>query len=259
MVGRSDIGDRQRRFNQRKTLTANSETVRTKRVRSANKRTHPAVPRFRAVAQLQFLDDPEYARREMTKSSDVTQLLTSYRVGDRSLIDELFPLIYDELHGIAHRILSNERSDHTLSTTELVHEAYFKMVDQRRVAWQDRAHFFAIAAQAMRRILVDYARRRNAKKRGGSLQRLPLDESAVAIDLQAGLLVSLDAALDQLKGLNERLAQVVDLRFFGGLTEEEMAEVLSVSARTVRRDWVKARAWLYRELAPDNPKSTESR
>ncbi len=169
-----------------------------------------------------------------------------------SAIDAVFPLIYDELHRIAHRLLSRERADHTFSTTALVHEAYFKLVDQDRVQWQDRAHFCAIAAQAMRRILVDYARRRKAKKRGGTHPHLSLDENTVAIDQQAGLVLSLDSALNRLKTLNERLAQVVDLRFFGGLTEEEMAEVLGVSPRTVRRDWVKARAWLYRELTPGN-------
>lgn len=188
----------------------------------------------------------------MTESSDITQLLASYRGGDQAVVDDLFSLIYDELHRIAHWMLSRERSDHTLSTTALVHEAYFKLVDQRRVNWKDRAHFCAIAAQAMRRILVDYARRRTAKKRGGTAVHIPLEENRLAIDEQAGLLVALDAALDRLKTLNQRLAQVVDLRFFGGLTEEEMAEVLQVSARTVRRDWVKARAWLYKELSPDD-------
>jgi RNA polymerase sigma factor (TIGR02999 family) len=190
----------------------------------------------------------------MTDSSNVTQMLVDLRGGNRALVDELYPLIYDELRRIAHRILSGERKGHTLSTTALVHEAYFKLVDQHRVEWQDRAHFCAVAAQAMRRILVDYARRRNAKKRGGKAVHLQLDENAIAIDQQAGLLISLDAALDRLKRLNMRLSQVVDLRFFGGLTEEEMAEVLGVSSRTVRRDWVKARAWLYREL-----KAAESR
>lgn len=187
----------------------------------------------------------------MSQSTNVTELLADFRAGNRAAMDELFPVIYDQLHGIAHRILSSERSDHTLSTTALVHEAYFKLVDQRRVNWQDRAHFCAIAAQAMRRILVDYARRRKARKRGGAAVHLSLDENTVAIDQQAGLLVSLDAALNRLQDLNRRLAQVVDLRFFGGLTEEEMSEVLDISARTVRRDWVKARAWLYKELNPD--------
>jgi len=188
----------------------------------------------------------------MTDSSDVTELLSTLRSGDNSAIDAVFPVIYDELHRIAHRLLSRERADHTFSTTALVHEAYFKLVDQDRVQWQDRAHFCAIAAQAMRRILVDYARRRKAKKRGGTRPHFPLDENTIAIDQQAGLVLSLDSALNRLKTLNERLAQVVDLRFFGGLTEEEMAEVLGVSPRTVRRDWVKARAWLYRELTPED-------
>lgn len=187
--------------------------------------------------------------RNMT-NSDLTQLLARYRDGDQSVANDLFSFIYDELRHIAHRVLAGERPDHTLSTTALVHEAYFKLVDQRNVDWKDRAHFCAIAAQAMRRILVDYARRRRAKKRGGDAIHIPLEENRIAIDQQAGLLVSLDAALDRLKLLNPRLAQVVDLRFFGGLTEEEMAAVLDVSSRTVRRDWVKARAWLYQELTP---------
>lgn len=186
----------------------------------------------------------------MNRQTEVTDLLSTLRGGNRTAIDRLFPVIYDELHQMAHRILLRERSDHTLSTTALVHEAYFKLVDQRHVEWQDRAHFCAIAAQAMRRILVDYARRRNAKKRGGANHRISLDENMIAVDQQAGVLISLDDALNRLSSLNARLAQVVDLRFFGGLTEEEMAEVLSVSARTVRRDWVKARAWLYKELSP---------
>lgn len=187
----------------------------------------------------------------MTDSSQVTELLSTLRGGDRDAFDALFPLIYDELHQIAHRLLLRERSDHTFSTTALVHEAYFKLVGQDQVDWQNRAHFCAVAAQAMRRILVDYARRRTAKKRGGAYPHLPLDENRIAIDQQAGLVLALDAALHRLKMLNERLAQVVDLRFFGGLTEKEMAEVLGVSARTVRRDWVKARAWLYKELTPE--------
>lgn len=184
-------------------------------------------------------------------AADVTLILKDVRAGDRTVVDRLFALVYEELRRIAHAHLLRERRDHTLSTTALVHEAYLRLVDQTRVEWQDRAHFCAVAARAMRRILVDYARRRQAQKRGGKEQPLPLDEARVAVDEQATLLLSLDQALDRLSALNERLAAVVEYRFFGGLTEKETAEVLDVSARTVRRDWVKAKAWLYKELYPD--------
>lgn len=188
----------------------------------------------------------------MVPPSDVTALLIDLRGGNRTVVDRLFPVVYDELRRIAHRMLVHERRSHTLSTTALVHEAYFKLVDQTRTEWQDRAHFCAVAARAMRRILVDYARRRQAGKRGGKQQPLTLDEGRVAVEHQAALLLSLDQALNRLGSLNDRLARVVELRFFGGLSEEEMAEVLDVSTRTVRRDWVKARAWLYKELYPDD-------
>ena len=187
----------------------------------------------------------------MSQPSDVTGLLLGLRGEDRSAVDHLFPILYDELQRIAHRLLVPERSDHTLSTTALVHEAYFRMVDQTRVEWQDRAHFCAVAARAMRRILIDYARRRHAQKRGGKQQPLTLESHHVSVDQQAVLLLSLNQALDRLRRLSERLAQVVEMRFFGGMTEAEMAEVLGVSTRTVRRDWVKAKAWLIKELYPD--------
>ena len=182
---------------------------------------------------------------------EVTALLLELRDGDQTMVDALFPLVYDELREIAHRHLRHESPGQTLSTTALVHEAYLKLVDQTRTEWQDRAHFCAVAARAMRRILVDRARRRHAQKRGGRQRPLPLDESRVSVDEQATLIVALDDALERLAALRERLAQVVELRFFGGLTEQETAEILGVSTRTVRRDWVKAKAWLFRELYPD--------
>jgi RNA polymerase sigma factor (TIGR02999 family) len=182
---------------------------------------------------------------------EVTALIRDLRAGEAGVVDHVFPVVYDELRAIAHRHLIRERSGHTLSTTALVHEAYERLVDQTRVEWQDRAHFCAVAAQAMRRILIDYARRRQAKKRGGKQQPLSLDEVRVGVDEQATMLLSLDQALTRLAALNDRLARVVELRFFGGLTEEEAAEVLGVSTRTVRRDWVKAKAWLFKELYPD--------
>lgn len=183
-------------------------------------------------------------------AQDVTALLHDLR-GDANAVDALMPVVYEELRGIARRQLRHERPGHTLSTTALVHEAYVRLVDQTRVEWQDRAHFFAVAARAMRRILVDHARRRTAQKRGGNQQPIPLDEAQLAMDAQADLLLSLDEALDRLAAFSERLAQVVELRFFGGMTEEETAEALGLSARTVRRDWVKAKAWLFKELYPE--------
>lgn len=182
---------------------------------------------------------------------EATALLIDLRRGRRTATDELFPLLYDELRALAHRHLGRERPGHTLSTTALVHEAYERLVDQTRTEWSDRAHFCAVASQAMRRVLVDYARRRNALKRGGAQQPLPLDERRIDVQAQAEHLVALDEALDRLGGFDERAAQVVEMRFFGGMTEEEVAEALRVSARTIRRDWVKARAWLFQALYPD--------
>lgn len=184
-------------------------------------------------------------------ADDVTALLRELRGGNRTVVNALFPLVYDDLRDIAHRQLVGERKGHTLSTTALVHEAYERLVDQNRTEWQDRAHFCGVAARAMRRILVDYARRRNALKRGGNQQPLPLDEARVAVDEQAALIISLDQALDRLSIRSERAARVVELRFFGGLTEQEAAHVLNISDRTARRDWVEARAWLYKELYPE--------
>lgn len=178
--------------------------------------------------------------------SDITGLLLAWRAGDRSALDRLFPLVYDELRRIAHRQLGRERSDHTLGTTALVHEGYLRLVDQTRARWEDRAHFFAVAARAMRRILVDYARRHRAAKRGGA--RVSLDDATLLADERADTLVALDEALTRLTDVDERLGRVVECRFFGGLTEEETAEALGVTARTVRRDWVKAKGWLYHAL-----------
>ncbi len=187
----------------------------------------------------------------MTARTDITELVVDLRAGNPGAVDYLFPLVYDELRRIAHFHLSGERPNHTLSTTALVHEAYLKLVDQSRAGWQDRAHFCAVASKAMRRILIDYARRRNALKRGGSDQPVSLDDNKIAIEEKAAVLLSLDEALDRLSALDERCAKIVEFRFFGGLREEEIAEVINVSVRTVRRDWVKARAWLYKEMKSD--------
>ena len=179
---------------------------------------------------------------------EVTRLLVDFAAGDREALDRLLPVVYDELRRIARRELRRERSDHTLTTTALVHEAYLTLVDQSRAQPGDRVRFFAVAATAMRRVLIEYARRRRAAKRGGGERPLSLDETAVAATDSAERLLALDDALTRLAALDARQARVVECRYFGGLTEEETAEALGVTARTVRRDWVKAKGWLYREL-----------
>jgi RNA polymerase sigma factor (TIGR02999 family) len=177
----------------------------------------------------------------------VTDLLLEMRGGDTQAMDRLLTLVYGELRRMAHAQLRRERPGHTLSTTGLVHETYMRLVDQTRVEWRDRAHFLAAAAWAMRRILVDYARRNRAARRGGGNVRFTLD-----VDVPAGerseLLLALDEALDRLAALDGRLGQVVECRYFGGLTEQETAEVLGVTRRTVQRDWAKARGFLYLEM-----------
>jgi len=184
----------------------------------------------------------------MNGEHDITGLLLAWRAGERDALDRLFSLVYEELRGIAHRQLRGEHPERSVGTTGLVHEAYLKLVDQTRVQWTDRAHFFAVAAGAMRRILVDQARRRGALKRGAAPRRVSLTDLPVAIEERADTLVALDEALTELAGVDERLSRVVECRFFGGLTEEETAEALGVTARTVRRDWTKAKGWLQRAL-----------
>lgn len=185
-------------------------------------------------------------------SGDVTALLAAWRGGDRGALDRLFPLVYEELRHIAHGRLGRERTGHTLGTTALVNEVYLKLVDQTRVKWTDRAHFFAVAASAMRRILVDYARRHQSLKRGGSASALNLDDPAIVnamlADNRADVLIALEEALTRLAEVDERLSRVVECRFFGGLTEDETAEALGITARTVRRDWIKAKGWLSQAL-----------
>jgi RNA polymerase sigma factor (TIGR02999 family) len=188
----------------------------------------------------------------MDSTGRVTDLLHLAGAGDPTAVAAVFPLVYDELRQLAHRQLRRESSGHSLNTTALVHEAYLKLVDQTRAQIRDRAHFFAVAATAMRRILVDHARRHGAAKRGAGAKRVPLEMvDGLAPDERADLLVALDAALVRLAALDERQARVVECRFFGGLTEEETAEALGTSARTVKRDWAKARSWLYQALYPD--------
>ena len=182
-----------------------------------------------------------------TPSQEVTQLLVAWSDGDRSALDKLLPLVEGELHRLAHRYMSHERQDHTLQTTALVNEAYLKLIDQK-VDWQNRAHFFGIAAQIMRRILIDHARKHLGPRRGGG-KTISLDEVAVVSDERASELVALDEALTTLAKVDERKSRVVELRYFGGLSVEETAEVLGVSPDTITRDWRTAKAFLRRELS----------
>lgn len=181
-------------------------------------------------------------------SHDVTQLLERWRGGEKTALDELTPLVYAELRRLAHRYISHERPGHTLQTTALVNEAYVRLVDKKDIQWENRAHFFGVSAQIMRRILVDYARQSNSAKRGGAAQRVTLDEQALVSRERAAELVALDEAMNSLAAVHPRRTEVVELRYFGGLNNKEIAEVLSVSEATVERDWRFARAWLYREL-----------
>jgi len=182
---------------------------------------------------------------------DVTRLLESLRSGERGALDALFPLVYGELRRLARRQLSRERPGHTLDSVALVNEAYLKLVDQGNVRWENRAHFFAVSARAMRAILVDHARARNAAKRGGGGAVVPLDDVAELLsDEQAEHVEQLDEALTQLSGVNEEASRAVECLYFGGLTLEETAEALSLSVATVRRRWSFAKAWLARALQP---------
>jgi RNA polymerase sigma factor (TIGR02999 family) len=190
----------------------------------------------------------QYAPAEGVASPSVTELLAELAHGDSGAANALFTLLYDELRKIARRQLRSEPTGHTLSATALVHEAYLQLVDQTRAQWLNRAQFLAVAARAMRRILVDHARRVGAGKRGGGWQRLELGDGQLATAPRAEMLVALDEALNELSELNPRLTRVVECRFFGGMSEEETALALSVTDRTVRRDWVKAKGWLRGEL-----------
>jgi RNA polymerase sigma-70 factor, ECF subfamily len=185
--------------------------------------------------------------RATTARDHVTDLLLLLRGGDESVMDRLFPVVYEELRRIAHYHMAGERPGHTLGTTGLVHETYLKLVDQTRVQWRDRGHFFRVASWAMRRILVDYARTAHALRRGGGQAPVTLNEEQAGTE-RGATLVALDEALHRLAAVDKRLSQVVECRYFGGLTEEETAEALGVSARTVERDWIKARSWLRLEL-----------
>ena len=184
----------------------------------------------------------------MDQDVDITSQLVAWRGGEAAAVERLFPLVYDELRRIAHRQMGQERAGHTLDTTGLVHEAYLKLVDQTRVQWADRTHFFSVASNAMRRILVDYARRYQTDKRGAAPRRVSLTDNMLVAEERADTLLAIDEALTELALIDERLSRVVECRFFAGLTEEETAEVLGVTSRTVRRDWTKAKGWLQRKL-----------
>jgi RNA polymerase sigma factor (TIGR02999 family) len=186
---------------------------------------------------------------EQASSGNVTQFLLELSGGNRAAVDGLVPLIYQELKRIAGRQLQAERPGHTLQATALVNEAYMKLIDQREANWQNRAHFFGVASQVMRRILLDYAKSRGRAKRGGAVHRTTLDEELIFAEDRASELVQIDDALTRLEALDQRQAKVVEMRFFGGLSVEETAEALGVSAPTVKREWAMARAWLHRELS----------
>jgi RNA polymerase sigma factor (TIGR02999 family) len=183
--------------------------------------------------------------------NDVTDLLVAWSNGNQAARDRLMSVVYDELHRLARRYMRRESPGHTLQTSALVNEAFLRLVDQRNVHWQNRAHFFGIAAQMMRRILVDYARGRGSTKRGAGAPMLTLDEGLIVSDERSAEVVAVHEALEELSQIDARKGQIVELRFFGGLSIEETAEVLGVSPGTVMRDWTLAKAWLRREMSPE--------
>jgi RNA polymerase sigma factor (TIGR02999 family) len=193
----------------------------------------------------------EEASKPDTGSRDVTRLLILWSGGDKDAFDKLLPIVYRSLQKIARRHLNRERSSHTLQTTALVHEAYIKMVDQNSVHWKNRSHFFAIASQAMRRILIDHARKQTAEKRGGEEQKLSLEDINAALVGPGKNLLDLDEALIELEKVDPQQSRIIELRYFGGLTVEETAEILQISPRTVAREWAMARAWLYSYLTSE--------
>ena len=188
----------------------------------------------------------------MTPSQkSITQLLKEWRDGDETALDRLLPLVYEELRRLAHHYMRRERPGHTLQTTALVNEVYLRLVDHKSMRWQNRAHFYAVAAQAMRRILIDHARSRNYLKRGGDVKMIQLEEAATVVQKQAADLIALDDALSELAAIDPRKSKIVEMRYFGGMSVEETAEALDVSPVTVMRDWSTAKAWLLRALSPD--------
>jgi RNA polymerase sigma-70 factor, ECF subfamily len=184
-----------------------------------------------------------------TNYSNITHYLQDWRSGNHSALDEMLPLVYNELRQIARRHRSRERAEHTLQTTELINEAYLKLVDQNETDWQNRSHFFAVASRVMRNLLVDYARSKNYQKRGNGAEKVSLEDIALFTPEPDEKILALDEALKNLAKLDERKSQLVELRYFGGLSAQETAEVLGVSEITVKREWLKAKAWLYLELS----------
>lgn len=181
----------------------------------------------------------------------VTQLLIDWREGDETALNRLVPIVYEELRRLAHSYMRRERAGHTLQTAALINEAYIRLVDHKGMRWQNRYHFYGVAAQAMRRVLVDHARSRGYTKRGGDAQRVELDEVATVPQKQAADLIALDDALTDLAALDQRKSRIVEMRYFGGMSIEEIAEALGVSAATVNRDWKTAKAWLLRAISPE--------
>ena len=194
--------------------------------------------------------DVDWRLNRMAQHSppDLTRLLRSWSDGDEHALEKLAPLVYRELHRLARHYMSGEKQGHTLQATALVNEAYLRLIDWENVQWQNRAHFFGVAAQLMRRILVDYARSRHYEKRGGGIRPVALDEALIIADDKLETVIEIDGALQRLSAIDERSAKVVELRYFGGLSVEETAEVLKISSITVMRDWQFAKAWLLREL-----------
>jgi RNA polymerase sigma factor (TIGR02999 family) len=193
------------------------------------------------------ISSPESVRGR-AGAHEVTQLLAEWSRGEEAALQKLTPLVYEELRHLAHRYMEGQRQDHTLQTTALVNEAYLRLVDQTKPNFTNRSHFFAVAAKAMRQILVDYAKSQQRRKRGAGVSKVELDETALISPEQSDAILDLNDALERLTSLDSRAAQGVELRYFGGLNQDEIAQVLRISAVTVRRDWVFARAWLYKEL-----------
>jgi len=185
--------------------------------------------------------------------NEVTRLLLAWNQGDQAALDQLLPLVNAELRRLAAHYMRRERPGHTLQTSALVNEAYLRLIDQQQVHWQNRTHFFGIAAQLMRRILLDHARRHHRARRGGGLRLVPLDESVVAVGDRAAELIALDDALNALAALDPRKSRLVELRFFGGLSNEEVAEFMGLSLRTVEREWRKAKVWLHHAISKEEP------
>jgi RNA polymerase sigma-70 factor (ECF subfamily) len=222
-----------------------------------NYHSNPQKPGGSSGGIIQPIAMLEVAQTGEPAGGEVTRLLLAWSNGDRTALDSLTTVVYDELHRLASRYMKGERPSHTMQTTALVNEAYMRLVDYKRMQWRDRAHFFAVSAQVMRRILVEHARQHNWK-RGGRARHVSIEEVAVVGGGRAADLVALDDAMQALAQFDTRKAHVVELRFFGGLTTEEAAEVLKVSPVTVLRDWSTARAWLYREMTRRDDNAPEA-